>query len=70
MEVSIILSRPFLAIGNTLMDIERGDLKFLVNDEEVSFNICETMKKLFDFQVDVVIDVTYQAVESVGKLAC
>lgn len=28
MDVLIILSRPFLAIGRELVDVERGDLKF------------------------------------------
>lgn len=28
MDVQIILSRPFLAIGRELVDVERGDLKF------------------------------------------
>ncbi|XP_019264773.1 PREDICTED: uncharacterized protein LOC109242368 [Nicotiana attenuata] len=34
-EIPIILGRPFLAIGRALMDSERNEIKFRVNDEEV-----------------------------------
>ncbi|XP_015169534.1 uncharacterized protein [Solanum tuberosum] len=34
-EVPIILERPFLATGQALVDVERGELKFRINNEEV-----------------------------------
>ncbi|XP_049399843.1 uncharacterized protein LOC125863915 [Solanum stenotomum] len=38
-EVPIILGRPFLATRRALVDVERGELKFKLNKEEVKFNI-------------------------------
>ena len=40
-EVPIILGRPFLATGKALVDVECGELKFRVNNEEVTFNVCQ-----------------------------
>lgn len=54
--VSIILGRPFLAIGRVIVDVERGDLRFKVNDKEVLFNICRTLKPPKDLQMVSVID--------------
>ena len=39
-EVSIILGSPFLATAKALVDIEKGQMKFRLNNEEVTFNIC------------------------------
>ncbi|XP_060195062.1 uncharacterized protein LOC132624275 [Lycium barbarum] len=36
-EMPIILGRPFLATGSSVVDMERGDLKFRMNDEEIKF---------------------------------
>ncbi|XP_049368034.1 uncharacterized protein LOC125832895 [Solanum verrucosum] len=38
-EIPIILGRPFLATGRALVDIESGELKFRVNEDEITFNI-------------------------------
>ncbi|KAI4371863.1 hypothetical protein MLD38_010163 [Melastoma candidum] len=43
-EVSIILGRPFLATGRTSIDVADGILKMRVHDQEVTFNIFNTMK--------------------------
>lgn len=48
--VSIILDRLFLAPERSLVDVERGDLRFLVNGENVVFNICKTIKKAKNLQ--------------------
>ena len=42
-EVPIILGRPFLAMGRALVYIEKGQMKFLLNNEEATFNICRSM---------------------------
>ncbi|XP_060170409.1 uncharacterized protein LOC132601327 [Lycium barbarum] len=55
-EVPIILGRPFLAMGSTLVDVERRDLKFRINDEEVTIYICKSMKKPADMSVVSVTD--------------
>ena len=55
-EVPIILARPFLATGNTLIDIRHGKLTLCVQDYEVTFNMTEAanclMKHKECFRVD------------------
>lgn len=55
-DMPIILGRPFLATGRALMDVERGNLRFKVNEDEVVLNICGTLKSAKYFQVVSVID--------------
>ncbi|XP_070019998.1 uncharacterized protein [Nicotiana sylvestris] len=43
-EIPIILRRPFLATGRALMDSERNEIKFRVNDEEVTFQASKGMR--------------------------
>ncbi|XP_070057897.1 uncharacterized protein [Nicotiana tomentosiformis] len=43
-EIPIILGRPFLATRRALMDSERNEIKFRVNDEEVTFQSSKGMK--------------------------
>ncbi|XP_015164023.1 uncharacterized protein [Solanum tuberosum] len=43
-EIPIILGRPFLETGRALVDVESGELKFWVNDDEVTFDVCKSMK--------------------------
>ncbi|XP_075076640.1 uncharacterized protein LOC142163269 [Nicotiana tabacum] len=38
-EIPLILGRPFLATGRALIDCETGELKMILNDEEVIFNV-------------------------------
>ena len=40
--VPLILDKPFLATGGTLIDVQSGDLTFSVNGEEMKFNIYRT----------------------------
>ena len=49
-EVPIILGRPFLATGRALVDMEKGQMKFLLNNEEVTFNICGTIRQSGELQ--------------------
>ena len=42
--VPIIMGRPFLATGRTLIDVAAGELIMRVNDEQVVFNIFKAMK--------------------------
>ncbi|XP_016567455.1 uncharacterized protein LOC107865783 [Capsicum annuum] len=50
-EVPIILGRPFLATKRALVDVEYGEIKFRVNNEELSFNVCKSMNQSMDLQV-------------------
>ena len=46
----IILWKKFLAIGRALVDTEKGKMKFRLNNEEATFNICRSMRKSGDLQ--------------------
>ncbi|GAU49183.1 hypothetical protein TSUD_133780 [Trifolium subterraneum] len=40
-EVPLLLGRPFLAIGRTLIDVEKGELMFRLDDEQICFQVFE-----------------------------
>nr|XP_016513457.1 PREDICTED: uncharacterized protein LOC107830425 [Nicotiana tabacum] len=44
-EKPIILGRPFLATGRALIDYETRELKMRLNDEEVIFNVQQSMRR-------------------------
>ena len=43
-EVLIILGRPFLTTGRTLIDVQKRELTMRVQDQEVTFNVFKVMK--------------------------
>ena len=49
-EDPIILGRPFLATGRALVDMEKRQMKFRLNSEEVTFNICRSMRQSGELQ--------------------
>ena len=49
-EVPIILGKPFLTTGEVLVDTEKGQMKFRLNNEEVTFNICRSMRQSGEIQ--------------------
>ena len=49
-EVPIILGRPFLATGRALVDMEKGQMKFWLNNEEATFNSSRTMRQSGEHQ--------------------
>ena len=49
-EVPIILGRPFLATGRASVDMEKGQMKFWLNNEEATFNVCRTMRQSGELQ--------------------
>ena len=49
-EVPIILGRPFLATGRALVDMEKGQMKFWLNNDKETFNICRSMRQSGDLQ--------------------
>ena len=57
-EVLIILGRPFLAMRRALIDVQKGELKLRVQEEEVAFNVFNAKKHPHDndscFRVDVI----------------
>ena len=57
-EVPIILGRPFFATDRALVDMEKGQMKFRLNNEEATFNICRSMMQSGELQS--VSDVSYR----------
>ncbi|PIN21773.1 DNA-directed DNA polymerase [Handroanthus impetiginosus] len=43
-EILIILGRPFLATGRTLIDVQKGELTMRVQDQQITFNVFKAMK--------------------------
>ena len=43
-EIPIILGRPFLAAGREMIDVQRGELKLRVQENEVKFNVFEAVR--------------------------
>nr|XP_016515543.1 PREDICTED: uncharacterized protein LOC107832239 [Nicotiana tabacum] len=56
-EIPIILGRSFLATGRAIMDSKRNEIKFQVNDEEVTFQASKGMKLPNAYESISVIDV-------------
>uniref|UniRef100_A0A1S4BLL6 Uncharacterized protein n=1 Tax=Nicotiana tabacum TaxID=4097 RepID=A0A1S4BLL6_TOBAC len=44
-EIPIILGRPFLATGRVLIHCETGELKMRLNNEEIIFNVQQSMRR-------------------------
>ncbi|KAL8124269.1 hypothetical protein AgCh_012061 [Apium graveolens] len=43
-KIPIILGRPFLATGRTLIDVQKGELTIRVLDQDITFNMFNAMK--------------------------
>ncbi|XP_062075741.1 uncharacterized protein LOC133779856 [Humulus lupulus] len=56
-EVPIILGRPFLATGRTLIDVQKGELTMRVQDEHVTFNVFKVMRFLDEVEECSVVSV-------------
>ncbi|PIN21729.1 DNA-directed DNA polymerase [Handroanthus impetiginosus] len=55
-EIPIILGRPFLATGKTLIDVQKDELTMRVEDQQIIFNVFEAMK--FPNESDECFDVS------------
>ncbi|XP_004240324.2 uncharacterized protein [Solanum lycopersicum] len=64
-EVPIILGRPFLDTGRALVDMEKGQVMFRLNNEEETFRMYRSMKKSGDLQT--VSTISYK-VESIYEV--
>ncbi|XP_016443741.1 uncharacterized protein LOC107769074 [Nicotiana tabacum] len=58
-EISIILGRPFLATGRALIDCETGELKIRLNDEEVIFNVQQSMRRPSEYVNCSLVEAVY-----------
>ena len=43
-EIPIILGTPFLETGRAMIDVQRGELKMRVQDDEVKFNVFDAIR--------------------------
>ncbi|XP_019227810.1 PREDICTED: eukaryotic peptide chain release factor GTP-binding subunit-like [Nicotiana attenuata] len=64
-EISIILGKIFLATGRALMDSEWNEIKFRINDEEVTFQESKGMKLPHEYESISVIDVVDEVEDAV-----
>ncbi|XP_022868243.1 uncharacterized protein LOC111387880 [Olea europaea var. sylvestris] len=64
-DVTLILDKPFLAIGRALIDVQRGRLILRLGEEQISFNVFKAMKLPSEsdscFQVIVIDKVVQEA---------
>nr|XP_009798768.1 PREDICTED: uncharacterized protein LOC104244944 [Nicotiana sylvestris] len=64
-DIPIILGRPLLVTGRALMDSERNEIKFCVNDEEVTFQESKGIKLPHEYESILVIDVVDEVDDAV-----
>ena len=44
-QAPLLLGRPFLATGSTLIDVKKGELTLRVGEEAVNFNLNHSLKQ-------------------------
>ncbi|XP_075074567.1 uncharacterized protein LOC142162149 [Nicotiana tabacum] len=64
-EIPIILGRSFLATGSALMDSEQNEIKFCVNDEEITFQASKGMKLPHEYESISVIDIVDEVEDAI-----
>lgn len=68
-EVPLILGRPFMKTTRIMIDADNGQMKVRVQDENVTFNLLDTMKHPEGKGVFFQIDATKKSIQEVKKLA-
>ena len=63
-KIPIILGRPFLATGRTLIDVQKGELTMRVQDQDVIFNVFKAMKFPTEDEECLKVDLVASAVTS------
>ncbi|XP_075091870.1 uncharacterized protein LOC142172017 [Nicotiana tabacum] len=58
-EIPIILGSPFLATRRTLIDCEIGELKMRLNNEEIIFNVQQSMRRPSEFANYSLVEAIY-----------
>ncbi|KAJ9552029.1 hypothetical protein OSB04_016074 [Centaurea solstitialis] len=43
-DIPILLGRPFLATGRTLIDVQKGELTMRLQDQQITFNVFDSLK--------------------------
>ncbi|KAI3697807.1 hypothetical protein L6452_30904 [Arctium lappa] len=49
-DIPILLGRPFLATGRTLINVQKGELTMRLQDQKVTFNVFNSLKYPDDFE--------------------
>lgn len=74
-EVPIIFHRPLISTGKVLVNMEYNELKFMLNNKSVIFNICQSLKQPRGVSVisiinnEIDIEITIEEIFEVEKLA-
>ena len=63
-EVPIILRQPFLATGRAMIDVQKGELRLRVQEEEVKFNVFNAIKNPHDTKSCFLVDMLEAIVSS------
>ena len=67
-EIPIILGRPFLATGRAMIDVQKGELKLRVQDDEVKFNVFEVVRHLVESDTCFIVEIVEAIVSSQSGL--
>ena len=67
-EIPIILGRPFLATGRAMIDIQGGELKLRVQEDEVKFNVFEAVRHSIESDTCFIVETVETIVSSQSGL--
>ena len=67
-EIPIILGRPFLATGKALIDVQKGELKLRVQDDEVRFIVFNVVRHPAESDACLMIEAVKAIVSSQSGL--
>ena len=67
-EIPIILGRPFLATGRAMINVQRGELKLRVQEDEVKFNVFEAVRHLAGSDMCFIVETVEAIVSSQSGL--
>ena len=67
-EIPIILGRPFLATGRAMIDVQRGELKLRVQDDEVKFNVFKDVRHPVESDTCFIVETVEAIVYSQSSL--
>ena len=67
-EIPIILGRPFLETGRAMIDVQRGELKLRVQEDEVKFNVFEAVRHPAESDTCFMVEIVEAIVSSQSGL--
>ena len=63
-EIPIILGKPFLATGRAMIDVQKGELKLRVHDDELGFSVFNAVRHPAESDACLMIEVVKAIVPS------